>query len=113
MINNLFAILPSEDPHEGARKKIQDHPRFGAWYKSLSENTRTAFEMLYLTDVTPELILFARQVPESEWWQSVFLRVISSGNPDPIGKTLLTQHALLTVIADMEAFGKRITPRVA
>ncbi len=79
---------------------------------SLSENARTAFEMLYLTDVTPELIHFANQVPENEWWQSVFLRVISGGNPDPIAKPLLTQHALLTVIADMESFGRRSTPQI-
>jgi hypothetical protein len=76
---------------------------------SLGEDTRMAFDMLYLTDVTPELIHFARQVPEAEWWQSVFLRVISGGNPDPVERPLLTDHALLTVIADMEALGRRVS----
>lgn len=100
--------LPSFDEfHDSTRRRIQEHPHFGAWYMSLGEDTRTAFELLYLTDVTPELIQFTRQMSEAEWWQSVFLRVISGGNPDPVEKMLLTQHALLTVIADIEAFGKR------
>jgi len=68
--------------------------------------------LLFLTDVTPELIQFARQVPEAEWWHSIFLRVISGGNPDPFAKTLLTQDALLTVIADMESLGRRSQPRL-
>jgi hypothetical protein len=102
----------ADDPHEFARKMIQDHPIFGAWYKSLGMDTRKAFDLLYLTDVTPELIQFAREIPEAEWWRSVFLRVICGGNSDPSSKTLLTQHALLTVLADMETFGRRGQPRI-
>jgi hypothetical protein len=112
MIYNPLSFPAAEDPHENTRKTIQDHPNFGAWYTSLGDDTRTAFDLLYLADVTPELIQFARQVPETEWWQSVFLRVISGGNPDPIAKRLLTQHALLTVIADIEAFGRRSQSRL-
>ena len=104
--------LPN-DLHDGTRRRIQEHPNFSAWYLSLGADTRTAFELLYLMDVTPELIQFTRQVPEAEWWQSVFLRVISGGSPDPVGKTLLTQHALLTVIADIEAFSRRSQSRLA
>jgi hypothetical protein len=110
MKNEIFPMPLSNEFHDSTRRRIQEHPNFGAWYLSLGADTRTAFELLYLTDVTPELIEFTRQVPEAEWWQSVFLRVISGGNPDPISKTLLTQHALLTVIADIEAFGKRSKP---
>jgi hypothetical protein len=112
MKNPLFSGFPSKDPHENTRRTIQEHPIFGAWYMSLGEDTRKAFDLLYLTDVTPELIQFARQIPEAEWWQSIFLRVISGGSPDPFSKTLLTQHALLTVIADMESFGKPNQPRI-
>ena len=104
---DLFPMPLADEFHDSTRQRIQTHPNFGAWYTSLGEDTRTAFELLFLTDVTPELIQFTRQVPESEWWQSVFLRVISGGNPDPVSKTILTQHALLTVIADIEAFGRR------
>lgn len=107
MKNDIFPMPIADDFHDSTRRRIQEHPNFGVWYQSLGDDTRTAFELLYLTDVTPELIQFTRQVPESEWWQSVFLRVISGGNPDPMAKTLLTQHALLTVIADIEAFGRR------
>lgn|GEM_PF-1701015 len=112
MKNTLFPLPPLEDPHENTRQTIRAHPNFGAWYMSLGEETRRAFDLLYLTDVTPELIHFARQIPEAEWWQSVFLRVISGGNPDPFSKTLLTQDALLTVIADMEMFGRRNQSRI-
>lgn len=107
MRNDIFPQPLPDEFQASTRKRIQDHPHFAAWYLSLGEDTRTAFELLYLTDVTPELIQFTRQVPESEWWQSVFLRVISGGDPDPTAKTLLTQHALLTVIADIEAFVRR------
>jgi hypothetical protein len=113
MKNDIFPIPLADDFQNSTRKQIQEHPHFGAWYLSLGEDTRTAFDLLYLTDVTPELIQFSRQVPESEWWRSVFLRVISGGNPDPTSKMLLTQHALLTVIADIEAFGRRSKPRLA
>jgi hypothetical protein len=113
MKNALLPMPLSEDPHEYTRKTIQDHPSFSAWYMSLGEDTRKAFDLLYLTDVTPELIQFARQIPETEWWQSVFLRVISGGSPDPFSKTLLTQHALLTVIADMETLGRRNQPHIS
>ena len=113
MKKRLFPVPLSEEAHADTRKKIQEHPNFGVWYLSLGEDSRTAFDLLFLTDVTPELIQFARQVPEAEWWQSVFLRVITDGNPDPIGKTILTEHALLTVIADLEAFGRRGRPQVA
>jgi len=114
MNNKIFPLPPLEDSHgDETRKRIQEHPNFGMWYLSLGESSRTAFELLFLADVTPELIQFARQVPEHEWWQSVFLRVISSGNPDLIGKTILTQHALLTVIADLESIGRHARPRVA
>lgn len=112
MRSDIFPLPLGDDFQDSTRKRIQEHPNFGAWYQSLGEDTRTAFELLYLTDVTPELIQFTRQVPESEWWQSVFLRVISGGNPDPMAKTLLTQHALLTVIADIEAFGTRSRHRL-
>jgi hypothetical protein len=107
MKTDIFPMPVADDSQDSTRKQIQEHPNFGAWYMSLGEDTRTAFELLYLTDVTPELIQFTRQVPESEWWQSVFLRVISGGDPDPVSKKILTQHALLTVIADIEAFGRR------
>lgn len=107
MKTDIFPMPVADDFQDSTRKQIQEHPNFGAWYMSLGEDTRTAFELLYLTDVTPELIQFTRQVPESEWWQSVFLRVISGGDPDPVSKKILTQHALLTVIADIEAFGRR------
>ncbi|HLO16125.1 MAG TPA: hypothetical protein VK206_14930 [Anaerolineales bacterium] len=113
MKNDLFPIPAAEDVHASTRKQIQEHPNFAVWYTSLAEDTRTAFEMLFLTDVTPELILFARQLSETELWQSVFLRVISSGNPQPIEKAILTQHALLTVIADIEALGRRHSRLVA
>jgi len=113
MKNDVFPLPLSEELHDSTRKRIQEHPNFGVWYLSLGEDTRTAFDLLYLTDVTPELIQFTRQVPEAEWWQSVFLRVISGGNPDPVARTLLTQHALLTVIADIESLGRRSQPRVA
>lgn len=112
MRTDIFPYPTPDDLQDSTRKRIQDHPHFAAWYLSLGEDTRTAFELLYLTDVTPELIQFTRQVPEAEWWQSVFLRVISGGDPDPISKTLLTQHALLTVIADIEAFVRRSKPRL-
>lgn len=112
MKNDPFPLPLSDDAHDSTRKRIQEHPNFGAWYMSLGEETRTAFELLFLTDVTPELIQFTRQMPESEWWQSVFLRVISGGNPDPVGKTVLTQHALLTVLADIEAFSRRSKSRL-
>lgn len=107
MSQSPFPSLPAEDPHHITRQKIQAHPYFSAWYLSLNEETRTAFDLLYLTDVTPELIEFARQVPEVDWWKSLFLRVISGGNPDPNARPLLTDHALLTVIVDMENFGRR------
>jgi hypothetical protein len=107
MKNDIFPMPLNDDFQDSTRRRIQEHPHFSAWYLSLGEDTRTAFELLYLTDVTPELIQFSRQVPEAEWWQSVFLRVISGGDPDPTSKTLLTQHALLTVIADIETFGRR------
>jgi hypothetical protein len=113
MRNDLFPIPPAKDAHAETRRRIQEHPNFGAWYQSLSEESRTAFELLFLTDVTPELILFARQLPEAELWQPVFLRVISKGNPEPFESSLLTQHALLTVIADIEAFGRHRHPPVA
>jgi hypothetical protein len=113
MKNNIFPLPLSEEVQADTRKRIQDHPSFRSWYLSLGEASRTAFELLYLNDVTPELIQFACRVPETEWWQSVFLRVISGGNPDPIAKTLLTQHALLTVIADLETFGRQSKHRVA
>jgi hypothetical protein len=112
MRNDIFPLPLFDDFQDSTRKRIQEHPNFGAWYLSLGEDTRTAFDLLYLTDVTPELIHFTRQVPEPEWWQSVFLRVISGGDPDPMAKTLLTQHALLTVIADIEAFGRRSKHRL-
>lgn len=107
MRNEIFPQPLADEFQDRTRKRIQEHPHFGAWYLSLGEDTRTAFELLFLTDVTPELIQFTRQVPETEWWQSVFLRVISGGDSDPTSKTLLTQHALLTVIADIEAFVRR------
>lgn len=113
MMKQPFQLPPLEDPHADTRRKIQEHPSFSAWYKSLGEDTRTAFELLFLNDVTPELIEFVRQVPESEWWQSIFLRVISDGNPDPFAKSLLTQEALLTVIADMESLGRPGNPPAA
>lgn len=112
MRNDPFPLPLSNDLHDSARRQIQEHPNFGAWYLSLGEDTRTAFELLYLTGVTSELIQFTRQMPEAEWWQSVFLRVISGGSSDPVGKTLLTQHALLTVIADIEAFSRRSKSRL-
>jgi hypothetical protein len=112
MRNDPFPVPSNEDPHENMRRQIQEHPNFRAWYQSLGEETRQAFDMLYLMDVTPELIQFAQQVPEAEWWQSVFLRVISGGNPDRYARTVLTQHALLTVLADMEALGRRGQPRI-
>ena len=113
MKNNVFPLPLTEDVHDDTRQRIQGHRNFGAWYRSLGEASRIAFEMLYLNDVTPELIQFACHVPESEWWQLVFLRVISGGNPDPIAKTLLTQHALLTVISDLEMLGRRSQPPAA
>jgi hypothetical protein len=113
MRSDPFPIPPVNDPHEGTRQTIQEHPSFNAWYLSLGEETRTAFDLLFLTDVTPELIQFTRQMPETEWWRSVFVRVISGGNPDPTEKYHLTQHALLTVIADMEMFGRRRPPLVS
>jgi len=113
MKNNIFPLPLSEDLHNNTRRKIQEHPNFSVWYLSLGEDTRTAFDLLYLNDVTPELIQFTRQVPETEWWQSVFLRVISGGNPDPFARTLLTQHALLTVIADIESLGRRSQARMS
>jgi hypothetical protein len=90
MKNDIFPMPVSDDFQDSTRKQIQEHPNFGAWYMSLGEDTRTAFELLYLTDVTPELIQFTRQVPETEWWQSIFLRVISGGDPDPVSKKILT-----------------------
>jgi hypothetical protein len=110
MRNDIFPIPPSEDAHADARKRIQEHPHFAAWYLSLNDESRTAFELLFLTDVTPELILFARQVPETELWQPIFLRVIRGGNPEPVERIHLTRHALLTVIADIEAFGRQSFP---
>ena len=108
MKSDIFSLPVFDELHDTTRQRIQEHPHFGPWYMSLGEDTRTAFELLYLTDVTPELIQFTRQMSETEWWQSVFLRVISGGNPDPLEKTMLTQHALFTVIADIEAFCRRI-----
>lgn len=105
MKSDIFPIPPAEDAHADARRRIQEHPHFGAWYQSLNEEFRTAFELLFLTDVTPELILFARQMPETEIWLPIFLRVIRGGNPEPLERPHLTQNALLTVIADIEAFG--------
>lgn len=113
MRNDIFPIPPIEDAHADTRKKIQEHPHFGVWYQSLSEESRTAFDLLFLTDVTPELILFTRQVTETELWQPVFLRVIRGGNSEPTERMRLTQHALLTVIADIEAFGKQALPPAA
>lgn len=113
MRSNIFPIPPADDPHESTRQRIREHPSFNAWYLSLGESTRTAFDLLFLTDVTPELIQFTRNMPEAEWWQSIFLRVISGGNPDPTVRTHLTGDALLTVIADMETFGRRSHPPVA
>jgi hypothetical protein len=112
MKNDIFPMPLSDEFHDRTRRRIQEHPNFAAWYHSLGADTRTAFELLYLTDVTPELIQFTRQVPESEWWQSVFLRVISGGNPDPMTRPILTQHALLTVIADIEDFGRQSKARL-
>lgn len=112
MIKQPFQFPPPEDPHAEARRRIQEHPRFSAWYKSLGADTRTAFELLFLNDVTPELIEFARQVPESEWWRSGFLHVISDGSFDVLAHNMLTQHALLSVIAEIESFGRPGHPRL-
>jgi len=112
MRNSPFPSLPSLDPHENTRLKIQEHPYFPAWYLSLGKETRAVFELLYLTDVTPQLISFARQVPEVEWWGSLFLRVISGSNPDSTTRSFLTDNALLTVIVDMEHFGRRTQSRM-
>ena len=113
MKSDLFYIPPTKDPHEGTRRRIQEHPNFKAWYLSLGEEARIAFDLLFLTDVTPELIEFTRRMPEAEWWQSIFIRVISGGNPDSTVRTHLTQDALLTVIADLETLGRRSHPPVA
>jgi hypothetical protein len=112
MKNSPFSSLPTEDPHQHTRQRIQEHPYFRAWYLSLGRETRAVFDLLYLTDVTPELIGFARQVPELEWWQSLFLRVISGANPDSTTRSFLTDNALLTVIVDMDHFGRRTQSRM-
>jgi hypothetical protein len=112
MSNSPFPSLSSQDPHENTRLKIQEHPYFRAWYLSLGKETRAVFDLLYLTDVTPQLISFARQVPEGEWWGSLFLRVISGSIPDSATSSTLTDNALLTVIVDMEHFGRRTQSRV-
>ena len=113
MRNDIFPNPQANDAHAETRRRIQEHPHFGLWYRSLSEESRTAFELLFLTDITPELVLFARQLPESDYWQPAFIQVISRSSPELPERSLLTQHALLTVIADIEAFGRHIHPPVA
>ncbi len=53
-------------------------------------------------DVTPELILAAREVPEEERQGFAFVGAIAGGNPDPVVRLDLTNVVLWEISLEVE-----------
>ena len=55
-------------------------------------------------DVTPELILSAREVTEQERQGFAFVQAIANGNPDPSVRLDLTNVVLWEISLEVESF---------
>jgi len=88
------------------RVQIQNHPNFQEWYATLKSHARQAIDLVLEDNVTPELILFAQNVPKDEWDEFQFLQVIGGGNPDPSIQAALTNFSLGDILISVEDFGK-------
>ena len=92
--------------NELRRVQIQNHANYPDWFASLPTHSRQVFEMILEEDVTPELILLAKQAPDEQWEGFEFLRVIGGGNPSPAVQSDLTNVTLLDILESLDTFGK-------
>lgn len=91
--------------NELRRVQIQNHPNYSDWLASLPTHSRQVFEKVLKDDVTPELILLAKQAPDEQWEGFEFLRVIGGGNPSQAVQIDLTNVTLLDILESLDTFG--------
>jgi hypothetical protein len=96
----------NEITNRSMREGIPDQPGFENWYIKMSPRVRDLFHAVMEADVTPELILSAREVPEQERQGFAFVAAIANGNPNPAVRLDLTNVVLWEISLEVESFNE-------
>ncbi len=90
--------------NEMKRVKIQNHPKFSAWHASLQPHARQIVDQILEDDITPELIIFAQEVPDDERDAYQFISMIAGGNPVPHNLPGLTSITFIDILLELRDF---------
>lgn len=90
--------------NELKRVKIQNHPHYAGWYKTLQPYSRQIIDFILEEDLTPEYIIFAQDAPLDEQLRYSFLSTIAAGHPNPSSMPGLTNFTLADILLEVQNF---------
>ena len=92
--------------NEWMRVQIQNHPQLPAFRARLWPHALEMLDIILVQDLTAAQIYYCQSVPDEEWEEVQFLRIIGGGNPDPRKMPDLTSVTLCDILFHLREFSK-------